>query len=67
MSYCVLLQHEQEEEFDLMEDAFLLADDPNMPGGGGGAGDEQALGPADGLGLDSFIEGETEHIMQAIF
>lgn len=51
------MQHEQEEDFDLMDDVFLLADDPSMPGGGM-AHEERALGPAEGLGLDSFIEGE---------
>lgn len=50
------MQHEQEEDFDLLDDAFLLGDDPNMPGAV--TTQERALGPAEGLGLDSFIEGK---------
>ncbi|WIA40917.1 hypothetical protein OEZ86_004577 [Tetradesmus obliquus] len=49
---------DQEEEFDLMDDVFLMADDPNIPGGGSEAQQEAAAaGPAGGLGLDSFLAG----------
>ncbi|KAF8062765.1 PAPS4 [Scenedesmus sp. PABB004] len=51
---------DQEEDFDLMDDVFLMADDPSAPGGGPGGGAEDGDGPggpAAGLGLDALIAG----------
>lgn len=52
-------QADQEEDFDIMDDVLLMADDPNMPGGAGaGGGDEadESIGnPAAGLSIDSFM------------
>jgi len=51
---CGAVQADQEEDFDIMDDVLLMADDPSMPGGGD---DEDGMvgNPAAGLSIDSFM------------